>query len=123
MKIFNDWELRKILPRTSIKNFEYLKDNELIEEIEDGYYYLKSSIYDIEKKYYDEANNKLLDELNLTDTKKELKEIIKKLHKYNESKDIAESLMGKIADLRGVAIKEIHQDMGVYSEDDQYDHK
>jgi hypothetical protein len=40
----------------------------------------------------------------------ELDSIIDKLHIYNEIKDIAQIVMGKIAELKGVTIKKVHQD-------------
>lgn len=40
----------------------------------------------------------------------ELDVIIKKLHDYNEMKDIAQELMGKIAFIKGATIREIHKD-------------
>jgi hypothetical protein len=40
----------------------------------------------------------------------ELDNIIDKLHVYNEIKDIAQIVMGKIAELKCITIKKVHQD-------------
>ena len=43
----------------------------------------------------------------------EVKALIKKFNNYNEIKDIAQALVGKIADLRGVSIKTVHEELGI----------
>jgi hypothetical protein len=42
---------------------------------------------------------------------------IKLLHEYNEIKDVAQGLMGMIADRRGVRIVEIQNEFGITSND------
>lgn len=111
--LLNDWEAQKVIEKRKILELEFLIDNKLITEVEDGYFYLNAPLYDVEKKLYDEKNRKLADELNLTDAQKEIKKFIQKINRYNEAKDVAESLMGKIADLKGVPIREIHEDLGI----------
>ena len=39
----------------------------------------------------------------------ELDSIMKKMHDYNDIKDIAQILMGKIADIKYITIKEVHK--------------
>lgn len=113
MKILNDWEEEKIIKKDNIVEFDFLYENRLIKEIEDGYYHLNDTLYNVEKKFYDEANRMIADKLGLQDIQKEIDRFIKKLNKYNEAKDIAQSLMGKIAEMRGVTIKDIHSEMGM----------
>ncbi|EPR79235.1 Swi5 family protein, partial [Spraguea lophii 42_110] len=96
--------------------FEFLKENDFIEEIEQNHYVLKVSFGEIEDKFYEEENEKLKSKLGIKDIKKEISDIIKQMNVYNEIKDIAQSLMGRIAEIRGVTNKEIHEEMDVLEE-------
>lgn len=53
----------------------------------------------------------------LTQKQKMLEEKISKkldlIHKYNETKDIAQFLMGKLAEMEQCTVKKIHEKMGV----------
>ncbi|KAJ1724745.1 swi5-like zinc finger protein [Coemansia erecta] len=40
-----------------------------------------------------------------------------RLHKYNDIKDAGQVLFGKLAELRGKTVKEIHEEYGVKSDD------
>ena len=113
MALLNDWTSQKIIHKDKIIEFEFLTDNNFITEIEDGYFYLNAEFHSVERIYIEKLNSKIMNRLNIQDANKEIKTYIKKLNKYNEAKDIAQSLMGKIADLKGVTIKEIHEEMGV----------
>ncbi|KAJ5728064.1 DNA repair protein SWI5 [Penicillium malachiteum] len=42
---------------------------------------------------------------------------IRLLHEYNEIKDVAQGLMGLIADAKGVRVVEIHKEYGVNEKD------
>ncbi|KAG8844931.1 hypothetical protein FRB91_002213 [Serendipita sp. 411] len=42
---------------------------------------------------------------------------IKLLHSYNESKDAAQALIGKLAVATGTTVRELHQKYGLSSED------
>ncbi|KAH8094698.1 DNA repair protein [Cristinia sonorae] len=42
---------------------------------------------------------------------------IKLLHQYNEAKDAAQILIGKLATYRGTTIRQIHEDYGLTDED------
>lgn len=114
--LLNNWEAEKVVRKDRILEFEFLIDGGFITEIEDDYFYLNTPLHEVEKKLYDERNRKLADELNLTNVQQEIKWFIQKINRYNEAKDIAQSLMGKIADLKEVPIREIHEDMGMDSE-------
>lgn len=116
--LLNNWEEDKICLKDKILEFEFLTENDYITEIEDGYFYLNTSFPIVEQKFYDEKNKQLADELNLKDVNKEIDNFIKKLNKYNEAKDIADSLMGKIADFKGCSIKDIHLEFGLQASED-----
>lgn len=118
MSIFNNWDEDKIIKKDQIKEFEFLKDNSYINEIEDDYYYLSANINDVERAFYEIENKKIANELDLKDVQKEITSFIKKLNNYNKAKDVAENLMGKIAELRGVTIKSVHEDLDMIFEDD-----
>lgn len=118
MSYLNKWEETKIFRKDKILEFDFLNDNNLIIEIEDEYYCLSQPFNTVEKKYYDHLNEKLANELNLTNVNKEIENFIKKLNRYNEAKDVAESLMGKIADFRNCTIKEVHIDFGLEKNED-----
>ncbi|XP_067127297.1 DNA repair protein SWI5 homolog isoform X3 [Centruroides vittatus] len=47
----------------------------------------------------------------------ELNMHIEKLHEYNEVKDIAQLILGKLAIFEGVTIKEMHEKYGLNPED------
>lgn len=113
MAFLNDWEEDKIYKKVNILEFDFLEENGFVTEIEDEFFYLNQPFSVVEKKFYDFINGKLANELNLTDANKEIDNFIKKLNKYNEAKDIAESLMGKIADLKSCSIKDIHSEFGL----------
>ncbi|KAI3633183.1 hypothetical protein MIR68_008721 [Amoeboaphelidium protococcarum] len=60
-----------------------------------------------------EANNKCMQEMNLKDAQpadQEMKQYIKSVHSYNEIKDAAMTLMGRIAEFKGVPVKEMYSD-------------
>ncbi|ELA42421.1 uncharacterized protein VICG_00520 [Vittaforma corneae ATCC 50505] len=118
MSFFNNWDEEKIIRMDKIKKFEFLDENNFIKEIENKYYYLTTSIADVERKFYEEENAAIANELDLQDVQKEMVSFIKKLNKYNQAKDIAQSLMGKIAELRGVTIKAIHDEMEISLNDE-----
>lgn len=111
MKTLNNWEDEKVIKKDDIIEFEFLYENGLIKEIEEEYYCLNGTLYNVEKKFYEENNMMMADKLGLRDVQKEIDCFIKKLNKYNEVKDIAQSLMGKIAEIKGVTIKDIHTEM------------
>ncbi|KAF7678791.1 DNA repair protein SWI5 like protein [Astathelohania contejeani] len=110
---FNDWSNCEIIYKDDIINFEFLQENNLIKEIEDGYYYLRDELKNIEKRYYLMKNKELAAQLNIHDIDVEIKKFIRKLNLYNEIKDIGQMLMGKIADLRGVTTRELHEEFGI----------
>lgn len=50
-------------------------------------------------------------------TDEDVQDYIDALHEYNEVKDAAQMLMGKLAELQGVTVKKIHEDYGVSPDD------
>ncbi|KAF9242552.1 DNA repair protein [Melanogaster broomeanus] len=42
---------------------------------------------------------------------------IKHLHRYNEAKDAAQSIIGRLATLKQTTIRQIHYDMGLLDDD------
>ncbi|KAG8900270.1 hypothetical protein FRC01_010196 [Tulasnella sp. 417] len=55
--------------------------------------------------------------LGKEDPKKIVSQHIRLLHDYNEAKDKAQALIGRIAALKGVSIKQLHEDYGLDPED------
>jgi hypothetical protein len=109
----DDWITMPVIYQSKIKNFEFLIKRDHIKEIENGYYCLNHNFDDIEFEFYNMEANKLMDELEIKDVEKEVKEFIGKLNLYNELKDVGQALIGKIAELRGATIREIHEEMEV----------
>ena len=50
-------------------------------------------------------------------SEEDVQSYIDALHEYNEVKDAAQILMGKLAELQGVTVKKIHEDFGLTPED------
>ena len=50
-------------------------------------------------------------------SEEDVQSYIDALHKYNEVKDAAQILMGKLAELQGVTVKKVHEDFGLTPED------
>ncbi|TBU09544.1 hypothetical protein CWI36_0020p0060 [Hamiltosporidium magnivora] len=82
----NNWEKEKIIHKNKILNFEFLNKNNFITEIKDSYFYLSVEYEKVEEYFYKE-----------------------KFKSYNELKDIAQAMMGKIADFKGSTLKEMHE--------------
>ncbi|KIO33355.1 hypothetical protein M407DRAFT_241135 [Tulasnella calospora MUT 4182] len=51
------------------------------------------------------------------DPKKIVSQHIRLLHDYNEAKDKAQVLIGRIAALKGVSVKQLHEEYGLDLED------
>ncbi|KAL4261901.1 SWI5/SAE3 family protein [Pleurotus pulmonarius] len=47
------------------------------------------------------------------DAEKIVKEHIKLLHEYNEAKDAAQVLIGRLAGLREMTVREVHESLGL----------
>lgn len=119
MRHLNKWDVEKIIKKENILEFEFLENNKYLTEIETDYFYLNKDFYTVEKNFYETINKELMKDLNINNLDLEIKNFIKKLNKYNEAKDIAQSLMGKIADLRDTTIKEVHKDLEVDFDNDE----
>lgn len=111
--ILNNWEDDKIIHKSKILEIDWLMDKGLITEIEDGYFYLNKPFVETERLLYEDRTKVIMDKFGIKDIDLELKSLIKKFNTYNEIKDIAQTLIGKIADLRGQTVKEIHEDLGI----------
>ncbi|KIM34216.1 hypothetical protein M408DRAFT_19156 [Serendipita vermifera MAFF 305830] len=59
----------------------------------------------------------LQEKLGNEDPEKVVKRHIKLLHEYNESKDAAQALMGKLAVIHGVSVRHMHEKFGLSNED------
>lgn len=62
----------------------------------------------------DEVNSKLKDPTNPEAT---VKRHIKTLHEFNEIRDIAQGLIGLIAESRGVRVHDVYPEFGLDSDD------
>jgi hypothetical protein len=109
----NDWRKHEIIHRDNIKSYELLLRQGHIREAADGYYYLLEDPEAVETALWKNANERLADELGITSVEKEIKAFIARLNEYNEVKDIAQALMGKIAELRQTTAKVIHEELGM----------
>lgn len=110
---FNSWDVERVIQKENITEFEFLCSREYITEIEDDYFYLNTPLAVVEKEFYEQGNRALMEALGIKDLEQELKMLIKKFNRYNEIKDIAQELIGKVADMRGVSITEVHRELGV----------
>lgn len=116
--IFNDWDKTPIIHKSKIKNFDFLTENNLIKDLTDNYFCLTEPIEIVEDRYYRLENERLIDLLGIENVDDELKLFIENMNVYNEVKDIAQSMMGKIAELRGITNKEVHEEMDVLSSEE-----
>lgn len=99
------WQKHKIVHESKINDFKFLMDHNLIKHIGLGYYH---AISDFENEFY-KAKCKTM---NISaDIDEKVCSFIKKLNTYNELKDCCESLIGKIAEIRGVRLVEIRKEV------------
>ncbi|ELQ76658.1 putative DNA repair protein, Swi5 protein [Trachipleistophora hominis] len=100
----NNWQKNKIIHKSKITAFDFLLENHLIKHIDMDYYY---AVPDIENQFYKVK----CESMNMPDdVEAVVKNFIRKLNTYNELKDCCESLVGKIAELRGVRIKDVREE-------------
>lgn len=98
------------------KHKDIIKDNQDI---------IKEEIIKQDKEDYNNLHQAKVEEYlqlkkTLEKTKKESRsqELIKILHKYNELKDIAQELIGRIANQRNIRIKELYEELEI-SDDEE----
>lgn len=109
-KELNPWSVMKIIHKNKIKEFNFLLKNDLIVHIESDFYY---SVKKIEEKYYKLKYEEICKELGLNENiEGEIQRFIRNLNEYNELKDCAEALIGKLAELKNVSIKEMRDQIG-----------
>lgn len=113
----NDWQTAPIIHKGKILDFEFLCSSELIAEVADGYYQLSKPPEVVEAAVYGRKVREIMDKYNLVDLDKELKCLMKKFNTYNELKDIAQALIGRIADMRGVSIRKVHEELNIVDTD------
>ncbi|KAF8428633.1 Swi5-domain-containing protein [Tirmania nivea] len=81
---------------------------------------LKSQVESLQKQLdeviakQDDVNSKLKDPTNPEAT---VKRHIKTLHEFNEIRDVAQGLLGLIADSRGVRVQDVYPEFGLDSDD------
>lgn len=109
--LLNNWKEEEIIKKENIINFDFLMKRSYIKEIEGGYYYLDVDIDTVELELWKFKNEELANILNITDINKEIKQHIKNLNRYNELKDIAQALIGRIAELRQTTVKQVHEEL------------
>lgn len=115
----NDWDTEIILRKDEIKEFDFLKKHNFIEEIEDDFFYLLKSSNFVEESFYKEKAEEIAREIGVENISKESKEFINKLNLYNETKDTAQTLIGKVAEFRGVCAKDIYKELNVDNEEEE----
>ncbi|EJW02440.1 hypothetical protein EDEG_03144 [Edhazardia aedis USNM 41457] len=116
---FNDWDKQEIYHKDDIINYQFLLKHAFITEVDTDFYYLTNDMRNIEMVYYKEITKELAEKLNITDVEKEIKKFIAKLNLYNEIKDINDALVGKVAELKGVTIKEFQEELGIYDPEEK----
>lgn len=109
----NNWNKTPVIRKKDILNFQFLDSRGYLDEIEQEYYCLNTDFSTVELEFYRAESAALADRLGIEDVSVEIKRFIQKLSLYNELKDIAEALLGRIADLRGVTIKDVHNEFCV----------
>ncbi|AFM98106.1 recombination repair protein [Encephalitozoon hellem] len=116
MKLLNDWEKEEVIHKDRILNFDFLVEQDFIDEVEDGFYYLSKDLKTVETELWKKANHELADCLDIKNIDKEIKRFILLLNSYNEIKDIGQELIGRIASLRQTTAKDIHEELGMDTE-------
>lgn len=109
----NNWIKTPIIRKKDILNFQFLDSYGYLEEIEKEYYCLNTDFSAVELEFYKKESAALADRLGIEDVRVEIKRFIQKLSLYNELKDIAQALLGRIADLKGITIKDVHSEFCV----------
>lgn len=110
MTLFNNWSSTPIISKPNISNFDFLLTHSLITHIDFNYYYLNNPNTNLELFYYKIKNQELATKLNITNIDNSLKQFINELNLYNEIKDVADALIGKISELRGVSLKSVREE-------------
>lgn len=106
----NNWDKTPVIKRQSILNFEFLSTHGHLQEIEDGYYFLLHDLGTVELDFYMSKSLELAGKLGIKNLDVEIKEIIKKINIYNELRDIGNTFLGKLAEIRNTTIKCVHEE-------------
>lgn len=113
MSLFNNWHDTPIIHQSNIINYSFLESHSLITHLDSEYYYLNNPDMNLELFYYQEKNKDLAHILSINDVDASIKVFIDDLNTYNEIKDIADALMGKISELRGVSLMTVREEFGL----------
>lgn len=114
--LLNDWNITPVIKKKNILNFDFLNQKGYIKEIKDSYYYITKDLKMVEIELCKKKASDLAQEIGIKSVDTEIKSFIKRLNQYNELKDVAQALLGRIADLRGTTIKEVHREFEVPEE-------
>ncbi len=117
--IFTPWMKNKVLVKDKILEFDKLLDLGLIKkEAEEKMYSLTTpTLANAEEIYLESENQSLQEELSIENPDLEIKIYMDKLHKYNDTKDVLQNMIGKIAELRNVKIKDLTKELGIEFEE------
>ena len=111
----NDWEREKVIRGDRVLELDLLLKHRLVSEVPDcaGYFYLNEPVEEVERILSEEKLSSLMEKHHIGNVDQEIKRLLARITKYNRIKDIAQTLMGKVATLREVSIKEMHIELGI----------
>jgi uncharacterized protein YwgA len=120
----DNWSTHGVMHKDKIRSFSFLSMHGYIREVADGYYCLTEDPETVETQLWKDVNGRLANELNIADIEKEIRTFIAKLNEYNEIKDIAQELMGKIAEFKQTTTRVIHEELGIdcYGQEEETGH-
>jgi hypothetical protein len=109
--LLNNWKLDKVIHKDKILNFDILISKNCLKEVDKDYFYLIFPLEVCESFILEIRNKELASDLGITEVEKEIKNFINQLNKYNELKEIGETLVHKIAERKGKTSKQIFNEM------------
>ncbi|ORD99214.1 hypothetical protein A0H76_1218 [Hepatospora eriocheir] len=113
MTIFNLFKNQRILNKDEICDFDLLNELNLLKKVGDERYELNECLEQSELQYLIHKNKQLKNKLQIYSVEESYKNYMEKLHEYNEIKDVLQSMIGKISELKGVTIKKINKELEV----------
>ncbi|KAI5147965.1 hypothetical protein ENBRE01_0025 [Enteropsectra breve] len=111
--MLNNWEQRKIIHRNDIFEFKLLHEKGFIKELCDDLFCLTVPQSTVEEVIYGVLISQKAKQMAIDDVDKEIQALIKKINQYNGIKDIADELIGILAENKGITIKQMHTDLGL----------
>ncbi|EOB11383.1 hypothetical protein NBO_1230g0003 [Nosema bombycis CQ1] len=109
--LLNNWKLHKVIHKDKILNFDILISKNCLKEVDKDYFYLISPLEVCESFILEIRNEELASDLGITEVEREIKNFINQLNKYNELKEIGETLVHKTAERKGKTSKQIFNEM------------